>query len=102
MHLLIASLLSLTPVSALCMNLGKASNAPLLDLSSHVSSLHREPYRALNPGQNQPSGINRQENPIFFGNEEQSMIDTMESVKKMLQFVVGHPTPVKDLFRIGR
>ena len=30
------------------------------------------------------------------------MTDTMESVKNMLQFVVGRPTPVKDLFRIGR
>lgn len=44
----------------------------------------------------------RHENLIVFGIEEQSMTDTMDSVKKMVEFVVGRPAPVKDLYRIGK
>ena len=92
-------------VSALRTKLGNASNTPLLHPPPQVSSpsnTNKQPYRAFNSVQDQPSGLHRQENLIVFGIKEQSMTDTMESVKNMLQFVVGRPTPVKDLFRIGR
>ncbi len=40
---------------------------------------------------------------MVFGLEEsQSMPDTMTSVQKMLEYLTGRPTPVKDLFRIGK
>ena len=84
-------------VSALCSKLGKASDTSLLHRPPQVSSPSH-----INSGQSQPSSTHRQENLIVFGIEEQSMTATMESVKEMLQFVVGRPTPVKDLFRIGR
>lgn len=84
-------------VSALCSKLGKASDTPLLHRPPQVSSPSH-----INSGQSQPSSTHRQENLIVFGIEEQSMTAMMESVKEMLQFVVGRPTPVKDLFRIGR
>ena len=34
--------------------------------------------------------------------ESQSLHDTMDSVKSMLEFLTGRPTLVKDMFHIGR
>jgi len=54
--------------------------------------------RALNT-----SPPNRHENLIVFGiKETKSLPDTMVWVKNMLEFLTGRPTPVKDMFRIGR
>ena len=47
--------------------------------------------------------VDRRENLMIFGiKESQSMTDTMDSVKKMLEFLTGRSTTVKDLFRIGK
>ena len=62
-----------------------------------VSTSNSNP-RALNT-----SPPNRHENLIVFGiKETKSLPDTMVSVKNMLEFLTGRPTPVKDMFRIGR
>ena len=68
--------------------LSRASPSPTLN--------HTAPFepRSLN--------LHRKENLIIFGLEEQSMTSTMESVQKMLNFLLGRTTVVKDLFRIGR
>ena len=43
------------------------------------------------------------ENLVVFGiRESQSLPETMDSVKSMLEFLTGRPTPVRDMFRIGR
>jgi len=39
---------------------------------------------------------------VFGIKETKSLPDTMVSVKNMLEFLTGRPTPVKDMFRIGR
>ena len=39
---------------------------------------------------------------MFGIKESRSLHDTMDSVKSMLEFLTGRPTPVKDMFRIGR
>jgi len=45
----------------------------------------------------------RRENLVVFGiKESRSLHDTMDSVKSMLEFLTGRPTPVKGMFRIGR
>ena len=42
------------------------------------------------------------ENLIVFGVKESRVLsDTMASVKKMLEFLTGRSTPVKDMYRIG-
>lgn len=47
--------------------------------------------------------VERRENLMIFGVQEtQSMTDTMSAVQNMLEFLVGRPTPVKDLYRVGR
>ena len=68
--------------------LSRASPSPTLN--------HTAPFepRSLN--------LHRKENLIIFGLEEQSMTSTMESVQKMLNFLLGRTTVVKDLLRIGR
>ena len=49
------------------------------------------------------ASVDRRDNLIVFGlTETQSMSDTMDSVQKMLEFVIGRPTQVKDLFRLGK
>ena len=54
------------------------------------------------PRDQRSPNVNRKENLIIFGLEEQSMSGTMESVKKILNFLLGRTASVKDLFRIGR
>ena len=45
----------------------------------------------------------RCENLVVFGiRESRSLPETMDSVKSMLEFLTGRPTPVKDMFHIGR
>ncbi len=62
-------------------------------------SQHRTPTSSGSPVLRR----DRQENLMVFGlAESPSMSDYMDSVQKMLQFVTGRTTPVKDLFRIGK
>ena len=39
---------------------------------------------------------------MFGIKETKSLPDTMVLVKNTLEFLTGHPTPVKHLFRIGK
>ena len=76
---------------------GASTYAACLSGASPSPTLnHTAPFepRSLN--------LHRKENLIIFGLEEQSMTSTMESVQKMLNFLLGRTTVVKDLFRIGR
>lgn len=100
-------------MSGLSTKLGKLGDPPVLSSESmqvpFTSGSNRVPSdnsssstaRSLVPHKG-PANSSRHENLIVFGMEEQSMTDTMESVKKMLEFVVGRPAPVKDLYRIGK
>ena len=78
----------------------------LAESQHHQSSTSSQGDTPITPSYSPPHKTSqvfpRHENLIIFGLEEQSITATMESVKNMLQFVVGRSAPVKDLFRIGK
>ena len=78
---------------------------PQLSSAPGGSSDGSIPPRPMKNGPRAPfkTPAERQENLILFGLEEsRSLPDTMDSVKRMLEFITGRPTPVKDLYRIGK